>query len=358
MQPYIILWWGLLVSYLFYFLKNRKLSGLLFSLMALWVILLPAIRDISIGTDTVNYVDYFQNPNSGYHGNVDIGYNLFIKTLHGLTNSLFIYLFISAAISVGSIIYFIKKESVIPIVSLFLFTVMGRFYQLQFAGMRQSLAIALFLGSIYSLYSLKEIKKAGLLYLLSCSIHATAIIMLPIYFLISKIKFTRKTLYIILIVSYIIGFSGMLDYRSLFESILSKIGDGSLERYSHYASFMKDHSLTIHRLIMDLTPYSLLMFLLIKRSSDVNDLYFKFAFVGVVLSNILVSFPITFRLLMYPLIFLIIVIPNTFYRKIKFDIAILSVTILYFSYKFYAELLTQLDPSFIGNKIVPYLTCF
>lgn len=193
------------------------------------MVLVPALRNQTVGTDTREYVRYF-----GYISSFsDIiivavkggEYGIWILSwlLHFISDQYFILLLAVAMIVVGCYQKAILEHSCNVAISFFIFITMG-FYTFFFNGARQGLACAicaLAIGPAMNGNFKKYLGYVGLAVLF----HKTAIVMAPAYFVFKKANtFKTHMLYLGL------GGLGILSLQKIVE-ITSKME----ERYQEYA---------------------------------------------------------------------------------------------------------------------------
>lgn len=361
MSIFIILYITLIVFSILSWKAKRGLVSFYYLFLGLMVFSLPALRDVSVGTDTINYVKFFLNPNLGYDfRETDLGFQIWNNLIGAIWKNKHFFIFCNAFISIYGVLFFINKQSPFRIFSLLLFVIVGDFYSLQFAAMRQTIAISLFLVALHFFVKGKENWKiALLLYFIAIFFHATVIWCLPVVVLMNFLKITKRWMFIILAISFIVGFANIFDYRNVLGDFFKVVDStSSIGRYGIYSSDVFGARLSSYRILWDMLPLSLVCTACIVYSENVNSNFLKLFFVGVVVNNLTISDPIAFRLVIYLVILIIVVLPATFQNKKKIGVLICSITVIYFFYKSYAVLAAQKSPDFIGNKIIPYKTFF
>lgn len=166
--------------------SERKSHYSIWSLIAIVLpSLLAALRDISIGTDTVIYADLYETCiNSPYSLSLNVEFSFYIISkiaywLFGFPTVLFIYEFFSI-ICIYLIAYKYKSSAPVFVVMLMYFFL---FYNMSFNITRQILAISVSFCSAEAIFTGKA-KKSLCLCLLACFIHTSAIIPSFLYFII------------------------------------------------------------------------------------------------------------------------------------------------------------------------------
>lgn len=335
-----------------------------FFLLSIIAILIPGIRDISVGTDTSYYVEYFLHPERGYRGlEVDTGYYYLNVIVEAIWRNEHLLLLCNAILSMGGVIFVIYKMSPNRIISLFLSVTYYHFYALQLSGMRQSVAISLFLVSFYYYDQGKPYyKKALFFYCMSALFHATVLWCLPVVLFLKNKTLTKKKAYIFLAVSVVIALSGVFDFRTAISfafSILSVVGGYAVDRYDSYADFLIDHVMPFRRVVMGVIPLTGIAIVAIYKAKKVNTLLLKTFLAGVVLGNIIVTFPIGNRIIIYFTLLMCVSLPISLDKQTWKALSVYSLVIAYFSYNFYSILKVQMSTIIVeGDKIVPYYFFF
>lgn len=357
MKIYIILYIVLTLLVVISWPKEDLSAKIWFFMFGLIVMLIPALRDISVGTDTITYVKFFRNQNLGYDGHE-------VETIFGLWNSFIslifknenFYLFVSALIPLGCVMFFIFNNSPYRLMSLLLFVIMYTFYFIFFSGIRQSFAIGFFLISLH-FYNKKKYKKALMFYIVTVLFHTTALYCLLVLAYM-YVPISKRSAYLLIIISFLAGLYGVFDYRSSISFVFNAFDPGNsiLNRYEHYSSAM-DWDIGRHRVIWDMLPPSFLGFICYRYSENLKSIYLKLFLFSVVFGNIIVSYPIGFRLTIYFSMLAIVVIPIVFTRRKLVSYYIYPFVISYYLYKSYATLVSQLGAD-SGNIVVNYKTFF
>lgn len=164
--------------------------------------------------DTVAYRSVFDglptslSELSGYFtdGSKDKGFTVFsviIKSIFG--DSSVIYFTIIAAICIFCVLATYKKFSCNFIISAFLFVVSADYVQWTYNGIRQFIPVAI-LFACAGLIAKKKYIPVILLIILLSTIHATAVLMLPMIFVVQGKPFNKKTLAFLLVILLAIGF--------------------------------------------------------------------------------------------------------------------------------------------------------
>lgn len=176
-------------------------SKLPFRLIILILIFFSGFR-YNVGTDYISYTELFKY---GYVTN-EIGYWYFIKFIKAIGGTQQLVFFIFSALTISLISKFILKYSPLPYLSLLTYIGIAPFFLASLSGIRQQLAIAIFL------YVLQFIKSRNINSFLAYIIfgvlfaHVSLLFVIPLYYFIHK-KLSPKTILIIILISI---FSGRL----------------------------------------------------------------------------------------------------------------------------------------------------
>lgn len=185
---------------------------------------LAGMRDYSIGTDTIVYVrDFIAGLDYNYYyfdPNIEFGYQYLVYNILKLTNDYHWYLLSVALITVGLMIYSIRRYSTDYLLSVYIYITFG-FYTFLFNTVRQAIALAiLFYGVKYFLE--RKLVKYLIIVFFASLFHVSAYIMIPFYFLVhSKIRIELKV------------FSTFI-FSAILSSMVVKYMSASNQRYEQY----------------------------------------------------------------------------------------------------------------------------
>ncbi len=159
----------------------------------------------------------------------EFGFYFLQSMLHHLSNDPQILVFTTALITNVLIVTVLYKYSRMIELSLFVFIASGLF-TVTMNGIRQSLAAALiFAATAYILNG--SWKKFLLVVLLAATIHQSALIFIPIYFIIRREAWTKVT-FILLLIAVVIAF----EFNTFSNLLFSALSDTS---YGHYSDFQE-----------------------------------------------------------------------------------------------------------------------
>lgn len=188
--------------------KNIKLI-----LIFLILTFIAGFRD-SVGTDYNLYKNIFYNLNqinSVYSGDIEQGYIILNKVIYNLFPNHAMIFIITSGIIIGLFLKSILDYSINYSYSIILFIMLG-YYHSSFNGIRQYIAISIFMYSLRYIWN-KNIIPYTLCIIVSSMFHKSALILLPFYFYLN-LNLNRKKYTIILIIFSAIGiFSDFIIYK-------------------------------------------------------------------------------------------------------------------------------------------------
>lgn len=177
-----------LICFFSYVLKRCKQENIMFVVMFIWLAILGALRGNGVGLDYNNYKDFFQlvanNKLSRVIKSSDPGYVVINKIIGIFTDNFQWLLAVSSFLSFAGVVYFIRKYSHYPVISLWIYITMGSF-QATFTTIRQAIAISIVLIA-YNFAIKKKLIKFAVLIIAAASFHYSAIIAAVMYFFINK----------------------------------------------------------------------------------------------------------------------------------------------------------------------------
>lgn len=249
----------------------------------------PDLQPYSWGYEQMHNVSLLKIPTANIDSVkiVELGFRYLMKICSLLSPSFTFFLFMYSLLWIGGYLDVIKKYSPNVILSLLLLIV-GPFDQSIFV-IRQHLAmVVVFLSYKYI------IEKKFLMYLflivLAFSLHQTALIALPIYFL-YHVRGKRKTFFLIIAIAIFLYFS--------FSTLLRNVGNEMLQGYSSYIdSDVKTNTTGAILMALELAIY---VIALKKKVLDagINRILFLSLSLGLILSVSGIGFNPTSRLVMY-----------------------------------------------------------
>mgnify|MGYP003369573761 CR=1 FL=1 len=194
-----------------------KKSSIFLTISFIFLSSLVCFRGVEVGRDTQAYVNVFIRIVNGTASSVDLswigpGYRIICKTIGIIFGSKYYILnFIIGFLTMYLFYKTIWENSNIPWLSMWIFISTCLYFQ-TFNQARQMLAIAIIFYSIKYIDE-KKFKKYLIGVLLAASIHTSAIIMLPLYF-IGRLEVNKKNITKYILLSIIL-YLGMIYIRKL-----------------------------------------------------------------------------------------------------------------------------------------------
>ena len=254
MTIYVIAIFTILFT-LYFTRKIEKLrnKALFITFIILWLI--AGFRDISVGTDTIAYYQYFSGVSDGSinvlrhmnfpyifasHG-YENGFQLYTLLITKITNSFTTFLLITYGFIYYSFYRFIKKYSRDYLLSMVLFITLFFFSSMN--TLREALAVAVLAWS-YKYIIEKRLLKFLIILLFGILIHQASILMLAAYFVYGK-KITRANavsyfaiaISVFLVIDELIYIAANFNPRySFYIARLNSYSLGSIMLFTLYAS--------------------------------------------------------------------------------------------------------------------------
>lgn len=314
---------SLLFTHFAYKCTNNKFLQYICSAIA---IILPALlagfRDESIGTDTANYLFYFEQA-SGYNSYGDYyqdfifiepGFLLLNYIVSQCGGSAETYLFITHLFIIG-IVYisaFIWRKYINPTWVMFIFYFI--MYNESLNAVRQYAAIT-FILLAFSIYAVKrKLLLASIIAILSLSFHYSAIICIILIFAIYWVKhFPLKDNYLKLGMIVLFALVVILQTHESFMPLL--FPETYSEKYSEYLSSSMEGSISLSLVLLHLIIAGFIIFKMVKKGSPVCDFFIIASMVAIGLYMLgFISTPL-YRLGLFANIFICLSIPYTLARS-------------------------------------------
>lgn len=218
-------------------------NRLLVLMIATILILVSGLRN-NIG-DTVFYIHSYNtvdfSQNIEFKG--DFGFNLYQMILQKISKDPQLLIFMTAFITISLIVYTLAKYSGMFELSIFVFITAGM-YTVSMNGIRQFMAAAICFTATKYIQN-GNWKKYMAVVLFASTIHQSALILIPIYFIVRSKAWSKLTL--ILLVSSIFI---VLGFNYFTEALFSALGD------SHYGQYgnISEGGANVLRLVVVLAP--------------------------------------------------------------------------------------------------------
>ena len=234
--------------------EKKRVASIIFICVASIILIIPSAFRNNIG-DTYVYISSFKKMGTMNLIEVvkefgDVGYYIFTYLLYKISSNPQIMIFATATITqICYIKFFYKYRSLLEL-QIFMYITAGAFF-VSMNGIRQSLAAAIIVLATKYIIN-KDFKKFLLVIILASSIHQSALIMIPIYFIVLQ-KPGSKRIFIMIGLSLIgvVLFNQLMPY-------LFKILQGS--NYEHYERVFKEgteQGANILRVIIAFVPIML-----------------------------------------------------------------------------------------------------
>lgn len=202
-------------------------------------------RGLMVGTDHFGYKDGFMY----FHGfdsknwdrfHFEKGYLFLIALFKLFSHNYLLFASLTFILYIGGILLFMNYYKVNNSWQYFLFYTLG-FYFFGYNTMRQTIGIALTLAFIDFLYKKKYVYFGILTLLIAFLMHksgAILLLLIPIHYFSEKIKYIpKKTLYIVVILSFLSYYIGQKFIKGFFTDFVTLIGfDDDYNRYIEYES--------------------------------------------------------------------------------------------------------------------------
>lgn len=170
---------------------SKLFKRIYFVLVTIQLSLVAGLRDVNIGIDTRNYEIIFKNASLmnlkdilKYPTEVEKGYMILQNLSFKLFPDFNVFLILVSFIFISSVAILIYRNSYEPCLSFIFFIGLG-FYTFSMTGIRQTLAIAIILFS-FEFIKKRKLIPFLLIVALASTIHTSALIFLPAYFIAYK----------------------------------------------------------------------------------------------------------------------------------------------------------------------------
>lgn len=297
METYIYIL--ILLGIFSFFRKNKVVICLSFLLL----LIVGGLRDFSVGTDTLNYLNLYEyGDNTSFMKGFEWGYTLIQQFVYFYVGDYTFLVFTQMLLILLFFYIFILRESDNPLFSVFCFV--GLYYWLYSLNTtRQYLAIPLVLIG-FSHLNRDKVKPFIGFVLMAMLFHTSAFFAL-IVLVFRKDIFSFLLGKGVLVLSFVIGLTPLIPVLlSVFVSVFDMLG---LTGFSMYLSDTSDYRIegfSVSRFL--LTIYGCLILLLL----DNKLLYVRIFIFGIILLNLFAFQPDVARLAQYFVCIQIVLIPN------------------------------------------------
>jgi len=322
---------------------SLKKSAPLFLLFSFLILFLLSGFRVDVGIDYLSYIRIFWEYIDWHQAaHLEPGFRLIFSIIESTTMNPQHIFVISSFITLGGIFWSIKKHSVSPALSVYLFCTMG-FLSHSFNLTRQFIAISIVLVSLKYLLNKQVIKYIVTVFIASL-FHQTALLMVPAYLLLNH-KFTRRQYVLTICIASVVMLLGASITHILVQQFYPSY-DG--------ASFVSQNIISPYYIVLCATLALGAIYLkrIGKLSLDkpMNRLSANIIFVTLIFHALLFWVPLSNRVSLYFDIILIIVIPHVisqFPNKVMRRVLTVG-AIIYFGLFAYSSFSSN------SNQVLPY----
>ena len=217
--------------------KKKEVS---LAVSMLMILLVSGLRAITVGADSRQYASAYDQLkilsikkalsvpiwswNGTYTYSLEFGYRIYNKMVAFFFDSNQAILFFNSLIIVILLYNLIRRNSPYYGLSIWLYITLG-FFQTEMNMARNAMAILFCLNAIECIYK-RELFKYILLVLLASTFHTSALLFIPLYWVINYIELTPRRIKIFALLSVVVGLLGQQVYYFLLIFVPS--------RYLHY----------------------------------------------------------------------------------------------------------------------------
>lgn len=281
--------------------KNKKSGFVYFILISLMMVAVIGLRDVTIGIDTVNYCNTFNNLSNvswSYLSNnklTEPGYSFICILFNKLNLNFHVFLIFMAFLYIIPVSYIIFKYSKSPCFSYILFIAFGLF-TFSMSTIRQTMAMSLVLIAFIFMQKRKLIPFIVTV-LLAATFHMTAVVFLPAYFL-NRLKLSKK----ILLILFSIGIL-LIVFKEQIRLVLNSNARLSYKGIETGGNLM-------YIFLLGTVIIGLLFGNVLDEKNKNNAPFFYMLVAAIIIFPITQFNPTVMRLYFYYSIFMIIYIPN------------------------------------------------
>ncbi|MEB3004917.1 EpsG family protein [Capnocytophaga sp. G2] len=165
---------------------------------------IAGLRNIEIGIDTFHYGEIFEDPND-----IEIGFQWFAEFIKYIGGNFHFFLFLFFFISLFLKLYAFKKVSLYPLLSICIYSSFW-FLVYEMNGIRQGIALG-FIALCYYYLTINKKKKFYLSLVGAILFHYSALIFLPLIFVIKK-KCTKILFWAIFSIVFLFAYLGVTTF--------------------------------------------------------------------------------------------------------------------------------------------------
>lgn len=309
---------------------NNKLGRVLAYATFLYLFILTACRNPTIGTDSVHYIDIYESTTLYEGFKSEYLFYLLLIILNSFQLPSDYLLFVFAVITYIPYYIIVFKKSNNPSFSILLFVICQSWYFLQtFNILRQSVAIPLLLLSYIYLDEGNKVK-SYITFIVSVGFHTSSLVFAPILLLVQKYKFDYKAIYATLIISFLwaLSFSNINILGEILSQVGKLTGLSLFEKYSTYELSAQRNLFGVITMIFPQTIFCLMTYRICQ-----NNLLMRIFVLGCIIMNFFAIMPFSYRMCMGISVIEIILVPYVFvhYRKLRLKcILVIGLIFIYF----------------------------
>ncbi len=356
MVIYILLFLFILVALLAPIQVQKEITKIIFLIF----IVLAGMRAVSVGADSLTYADLLKTSVSNpvclvlyqyefifYYGVIFLG---------KLTVNSQVLFFIMNLLVLLPLYYFLEHESPNMVLSAFIFLIaMNSYYLETYNLMRQSIATSFILWFFYYVKNDEKLKAVFFL-LVAIGFHTSSIFVLPLMF-IRKIKLQYSFVVYSIIFSSFIGLAYFL-YGSNVIAYFSKVLSSEVSKYAYNAHYVSNIEKNFNGLLMMIIPNSFLCLCAYPKLKD--EYYYKVFFIGTIITNLIASHFLAYRITYALIILEIIILPLIIINSGKGKLKTTCIVYIFFLCLFYFYHLIKIagNNALIGHSVIPYMFYF
>lgn len=207
--------------------RNKTLQAFFVILVIATLFLISGFRT-NIG-DTESYIYLYKLIGSGYvsNGGYEAGFVLFFRILKSISTDPQFMIFVSSLIITACNIWTIKKYPSYFELATFMYITSG-YYLVTMNGIRQSMAAAI-LFACTGLIIKGNFKCYLAVVILMTTIHSSAIILIPVYFIVRNEAWSKR-IYILMLIFLVL----LIMYNPMMKLVFSVLGNS---KYAEYQNF-------------------------------------------------------------------------------------------------------------------------
>lgn len=288
----MLLFYLVLIFLLFGTILNERYQKLYIIVSFIVLFILAGFRSSVVGTDTPDYEVYYYRILSGGGIPTEIGWSLLNQLVVYLKGDFQFILILSSLLTLFPLYYIFKKYSYNPMLALFLYYSLYIYLQ-SFNLIRQIIAVSFCLLAMIYLIKNKKLYFI-LIVIIASTIHISALFCLPLLF-VNKINFKNHLYLILILTSLIVGV--------LFGEKILSLGGGMLGFDRYIDRFDEESGIGITVFLINLLAVFIIF------TTKIRNTHFKLFFAYIIINNLLVNIPFSYRIIYYFSIIQVLYLP-------------------------------------------------